>query len=198
MTGKDAIKLKLETAIMPYIIIVENLQKGTKQTLYNVYNYSKETLSALAGFGISSPVFKFADGGLSVQNLTNSNISLGIAGLVAGVLIIIFKNHVGKEEYSRIIIGQKKVMRQFKAYRAQVQTALGKQTAKEVITDLIRIQQDIITNINNAIQEDIISDSTFSNEVMELSREQTSKLIDLFRNNWEPVNEGGELPEQIA
>jgi hypothetical protein len=183
------IKRKLANSILPYIFSAYQLTKNREYYLYHSYNYSKEILALFAGYGLSSPIFK----SLYSEGATYNPVStrIGIIGIIAGVLIGLFRFVAGKEDIAKRVIGQKKIIREFRTINYEVQQSLQKDDHTDVINDMISIQKRVSTIVNNALQEEI----WIFNGVSEKCKQKASLEADKLLSDWETAEEEGELQE---
>jgi hypothetical protein len=186
------IKRKLENSILPYIFSAYRLGKSRQYYLYHTYNYSKEGLSLLAGYGISSPIFKSMYDASSYNPVSTN---LGIVGIIAGVLVGVFRLVAGSEDVTQSVIGQKKIVKEFRVINNNVQQALQKDTPEEALNDVIGIQQRVSAIVNTSIQEGIWTYNAISDQMRDRAKEETARLMSTFQNTWKIAGE--EEAEQI-
>jgi hypothetical protein len=199
MKEEFILKKKLENSIMPYLLCVNDLKKSKVFIFYHAYDYSKEALTLFAGYGISHPVFKY----LSNENisLADTSIQLSLAAIILGVCLGILKYAYGRENIVQKVIGQKKLMRNLKVLKAKVMQVLT-EANKNSLSEIIVIQKELLTAVNNSVQEDVYSfDKCFDDENLNRAKAETTRILSRFQINIQDEIEqqaDDEIPDQIV
>jgi hypothetical protein len=172
MKEEYIMKKKLESSIMPYLLSSSQMRHSTNFLFYHLYDYTKEVFTLLAGYGISYPI-------LQNYNVSTASTSgqLSIAGILLGVCAGVLRFAYGRETVAQRVIGQKKLMRSLSVLRTKTLQALSEKS----LQDLISIQKELTTVINNNVQEGIyFFEDCFNERNLELAKTETERLLRQF------------------
>jgi len=181
MKEETTIKRKLENGILPYTIAADELNRSTDWKFFHGYSYSKEILPLLSGVGVTSPAL-----GYLYQQEIPSTIpvqGLGVVGIVAAVTLGYLRVRAGRDELTKKILGQKKIIRQCKVVEFNIDIALAEDNTSEILKKLILLQQELNTIWNNGVQEEYI-DPGFSNQTRQKASIKCKDLLTVHHPEW--------------
>lgn len=190
------IRKKLENNIMPYILSAVELTKTSEYSLYKWHGYSKDLLPLVAGAGLSySPFINYL---ITSPPPGGGNLAFGVAGAISAVVYGFFKIRIGREEVTKRILGQKKIIAQFKVFRNSLNELSSNTDPADVLKGLIPIQQQITSVVNTAIQDDIWPWDGPKKSTFVVAKEETDRLISQLWSQWEVSGdkEMEEIPDQ--
>lgn len=206
MKEEFIIKKKLEYSIIPYLNCGSGLKRSRNFILYHVYDYTKEIFTLLAGYGVTFTFLKLnienndtlKQTAEIVKDLPNSGLSY--IGIGLGVCTGILRFAYGREGIAQRVIGQKKLMKNLALLRTQVNQALADAGTGSPLNSLIAIQKELITVVNNNIQEGIYEfENCMTPENLEKSKAETNRLLQQFNVTIEDSEEvAEETPDQIV
>ena len=196
MKEKYIIQKKLERSIYPYILSAAELKKTTDYTIYHWYNYTKEIISALAGAGIGTAIAKYMNEPGTA--LSASVPSWGLAGVLAFAVVGFLRNRAGREDVVQKILGQKKIMKQFRIISVNVSQAVLENDPKVILNKIIIIQQEAITLVNNAIQDGVWPFNGVNPNVIPNAKIEAEQLIKNSQPDWQDDSddEASQEPDQ--
>ena len=194
MKEEIVIKKKLEKGLLPYTITAEELPKSMDWKLYHGYAYSKEILPLLSGVGVTSPVLSYLYGPSIAETIPVGG--LGIFGISFAVILGFLRLRAGREDLTKRILGQKKIMLQCKAIVLKIDIALQEDKTSETLKSLIELQQELITIWNNGVQEDHINPS-FGAETRQKATKKCNELIRVHHPEWNYTEDEEHTSENI-
>jgi len=189
-----SLRNKLAYSIYPYILSASELKKTTDYTIYHLYNFGKEIVTALAGVGIGTTINDFLNQGGLPPSLT----VVGIPATIAFGAVSFCRNRVGREDVIQKILGQKKIIRQFRIISNNVNQSILENNPTEALSKLTDIQQEAILLVNNAIRDGYWPYDGVKASVRNEAINQAATLIKTYHPDWNSLEgkEAGLIPDQ--